>query len=422
MYSSSATIENLKFFRLLAIILCVLFSTQIFHFFTKKGLKNMESVLFALLVLALPSFSIYYAWTTTLHVAFVLIFCFYSGQLLLDEFLNGKIISKRIVLAFLLVFLSINIYQSIVTALILPFVFHIIITKDFKLKIAIKFLVFTGLIYVIYFIIFKLSLIGLDINIPNRTSPDLIDIPKKIIKFYLIELRTLVANSGFVILPIISFVIGTICFLGFFIKKLITKESLIYIVFLGFVLAYGYSPNILSGQDYFSIRTIATSAVIVLFFQFWFLRDLSIKYKPLKPLILILPILLLGFSSHNQNHYLAGLQHKEYLILKKEFLSVDIEKYKKIQVIIPKHDFLQTQNYYKQGATDEFGRLSSARDWAVKHLFCQLHWEAQDIDDNTKSVFNPEDVIVIKDNEQYVNKSLPTINLKESFHNAFGIH
>ena len=419
MYSSAMIISNLKFFRFFSLLLCVLFSTQAFYFLIKKGLKVFESSLFSLLILALPCFSIYMAWTTVIQIPIVIVICFFAGQLLLKEFNNKKTLSIKVCVAFLLVFIAMFFYQSAITILIVPFVIQTIITKDFKINIALKFIVFTAIIYILYFIAFKLMLINLDLSAASRTSPSFIEIPKKIIKFYLIELRTLVANSGFLILPYISLSVGLISFLGFFIKKLINKASFIFIGFLVFVLAYGYSPNILSGQDYFSIRTIATSSVLVLFFQFWFIRDLCIEGKLPKLIAFLIPLILLFFASHNQTNYLAGLQIKEYSILKKEFLSIDISKTKKVQVIIPKHDFLQTNNYYPNGSTDEFGRLSSARDWAVKHLFCQLHWETLKSNNNTISISDPKNVIVIEDKDQSINEAIPIINLKDIFHESF---
>jgi hypothetical protein len=419
MYSSAKTIANLKFIRLFTLLLCVIFSTQIFYFLIKNGLKKFESVCFALLVLAIPCFSIYIAWTTTIQAPIVLITCFYAGTLLLKDITSPKTLYIKTFIAFLLILTSMFLYQATITIIIVPFVMHCMIHKEFSLKTAFKFVFVTALIYVIYYIIFKLFINGFNIDATNRTTPNLSGIPKKLIKFYLIELRFLVTNSAYFIAPKISTVIGVICLLAFLLKEFKAHKSFIFIGFLVFTLAYGYSPNILSGQDYFSVRTIATSAVLVAFYQFWFLRDVCKNNKFLKSVVICIVIFLIAISMHNQNKYLAGLQHKEYVTLQKEFLNIDIKNINKIQVIVPKHDFLQLNNYYNIGISDEFGRLSSARDWAVKHLFCQLQWEALNTRNSTLNVFSPDNVIVIKSKDEFLISDYPIIDLKKSFHSTF---
>lgn len=113
----------------------------------------------------------------------------------------------------------------------------------------------------------------------------------------------------------------------------------------------------------------------MLFYQFYFLRYLAIKYVKLKFGLIFLTISLLVLSFFNQRKYVAGLQHEEFTILKKAFEDFDIESTDKLTIIIPKYDHLQKYQNLKNGFSDEFGRLSSAKDWAPNHLFSQIKWE-----------------------------------------------
>jgi len=79
----STTISDLKWVRLVALVSCVLFSTQLFNFLLNQGLKLYESAMFSILILALPTFTVYYAWSATLQIPFLLIINFYAGQKLL---------------------------------------------------------------------------------------------------------------------------------------------------------------------------------------------------------------------------------------------------------------------------------------------------------------------------------------------------
>ncbi len=309
-------------------------------------------------------------------------------------------------------------YQATATTFILPFLIKTIKTNNFDVKITLKFIVFTFFCYLFYYLLFKLTADISGLHAANRTSPNLLVLLKKIIKFFILELRILIKNSGFLLFPKLSLVFGLISFIGFFILKMKHKIGLHFLASLVLVLLFCYSPYLLSGQNYFSLRTISTTAIVVLFYQFYFLRYLAIKYVKLKFGLIFLTISLLVLSFFNQRKYVAGLQHEEFTILKKAFEDFDIESTDKLTIIIPKYDHLQKYQNLKNGFSDEFGRLSSAKDWAPNHLFSQIKWEQKKIE--TKEEIFPVSNITVSTIEDLKNKiSNKTINIEELFKTKF---
>jgi len=414
------TISQLKWARLLATFFSVLFSTQIFSFLLKIGFKVYESVIFSILVLALPTFTVYYAWSATAQIPILLVLNFYAGQLLLEGFRQEKFLSLNLFKAFIIVFVSLFMYQSAVTVFLLPFVFKSVKANTFNHKTSVYYIIFTLACFLLYFVCFKLVININGLEASHRTSLSIFDLPVKVVKFFITELRILIKNSGFLIIPKISLLVGLVTFIGFYVLNYFKNKSLLFISVLVFVLLFAYAPNILSGQSYFSLRTIAPAAIIVLFYQFYFLRFLYLKYKNTRFILLIIPLVLLLFSSVNQKKYVAGLQNKEYEILKAEIELFDISSIKKIDIIRPRYGFLQKQGYLKNGFSGEFGNLSSTKDWVPNHLFCQIKWEQQQ---NAKG--KPFEVFPVKNINVYTNekhkefKERTSINLIKLFNDFY---
>ncbi|MBP0903475.1 hypothetical protein ACFSKN_01105 [Mariniflexile gromovii] len=348
----------------------------------------------------------------------MLITNFYAGELLLKGFAKQKVLCVNVVVSFLIILTSMFLYQSTATTFILPFLIKTIKTNEFDLKIIKKFIVFTFFCYLFYYLLFKFTIVVSGLEAANRTSPNLLVFTKKIIKFFIIELRILVKSSGFLIFPKLSLIVGVISFCGFFILKMKQKIGLLYLASLVLILLFCYAPYLLSGQNYFSLRAISTTAIVVLFYQFYFLRYLAIKHVNLKFGFMFLTISLLVLSFFNQRKYVAGLQHEEYTILKKAFEDFDIESTDKLTIIIPKYDHLQKHQNLKNGFSDEFGHLSSAKVWAPNHLFSQIKWEQKKI--RTKEEIFPVSNITVSTIEDLKNKSSDkTINIEELFKTKF---
>lgn len=415
------SISSLKWIRFFSLTASVGFSVQLFLFLLKLNLKTLESALFAFLVLMLPSFSIYHSWSATYEVPIALNLSFFAGLLIIKAIENRKKRNQNYLIAFALVIISLCLYQSAVTILLIPFVFKSIIVRKAELKHIIILLVFLAFSFLTYFIIFKLSLYWFKIEPNRRTGINVLNFPYRIIKFYLKELRMVIMGSGFLVFPILSLSLGLISVFGFFytlFKKQIRKlEAQVLLGFLVLVLPLSYFPNLISSDSFICSRTIAPTAIIVLFFQFMCIRQIAHNNKIIKGLSITVAILFIALGSLNLNYYVTRIHNKEYIALKKAFEKIPLDNKQDIVIVRPKNIFLQEYNFYKQESADEFGHISSSRIWVPEPLFKQILTERFN-SLNIKNSFN-YNIEVKEIGEKYdINNSIE-INLVEILKKEF---
>ncbi|MEN3323031.1 glucosyltransferase domain-containing protein [Mariniflexile soesokkakense] len=409
------TIADLKWVRLFALLSCVFFSIQVFTYLLKLTKKVNESALFSFLILTLPSFSTYYSWSCTLEIPVLLCLNFFAGTLLIKAFYSKKHRILYYFVSLLIVVISLCIYQSAITAFLIPIVFSSLINRDFSIKKLISILIFIAISFSIYFIVFKTSLFLYGLEPTNRTKLDLLKLPLKVILFYLRELRLVFKGSGFLVAPIFFLIIGASSFLGF-LYLLYQKRSKIpqfyfKVSCLILVLPLSYLPNLLSSQTFVCSRTIAPTAVIVLFYQFCFFYSLSLCKSIFKKLSLTLVLILIICSSINLNYYITRVQNKEHLAIKKAYTNIPLNNTKKIIIIKPKPNFLQDYGFYKQESADEFGHLSSVKPWAPEPLFRQILKERLDSLGLEKEQFEINKIEVYELGEKYNTDNSIVINL-----------
>ncbi len=417
------TIASLKWVRLFSVIGSVLFSVQIFSFLLKLNMKIYESALFSFLVLTIPSFSVYYSWSATSEIPIILNLNFFAGVILMQALEKNKNIVLNFFVSLAIVIVSLCIYQSAVTAFLIPFVFSFVLVKNFSVKKIISILIFIGISFSIYFIIFKLSLEFYGLKPSNRTNVNLIKLPIRVILFYFREVRMLLKASGILIWPIAFIFVGAFSFLGFFYslyqKRKETTQFFFFISWLILVLPLTYLPNLISSDNYVCSRTIAPAAILILFYQFNFLRNLSTKNEKTKKLSLVLAVLLITFSSINLNYYMTRIHSKEHRALKMTFNKIPVDNTKRIIFIKPKNEFLQEFSFYKQESADEFGHISSSRVWVPKPLFNQLLKERLD-SLGLKSLMLPNNKIEVYDLEtKYSDDNSIVINLIDILKDEF---
>ncbi len=413
--SFSNTISDLKWIRLFSLICGVLFSTQVFYFLRKHKMYLYESILFAFLILTLPSFSVYFSWSATSEIPFLLNINFFAGVLLLKNIKTGKNRLLYYVIPIIITLVSLNMYQSTITSFLIPIVMYFIITNSFTYKKIVIILSFMIISLALYYLVFKYSLHVNEIKPSDRTQLNLLELPKKLVIFYLREIRVLVQGSGLLITPILFFILGATGFLGFLYKlyrrNRNNRKSYFFIFCIISVLPLSYLPNLLSAQNYFCGRAIAPTAVLILFYQFLFFRDISIYKKSIRRLSLIITISLIIFSSINLSYYITRIQIKEYNALKTAFLKVQ-NKTENIILVQPDHDFLQKHNFYKNKFADEFGNITSSRSWAPSNLFKQV-WKEYNKD------FEIKYISVVNRNEDYERKNAVVIDMVDVLKKEF---
>ncbi|MFS4482219.1 hypothetical protein ACKGJY_04330 [Hyunsoonleella sp. 2307UL5-6] len=414
------TISDLKWARLFSLLWSIIFSTQVFYFLRKHKLYIYESAIFALLILTLPSFSVYFSWSATSEIPFLLSINFFAGVILLKNLKTEQHKLQNYIFPLIITVFSLCIYQSAITAFLIPIVFYFIITNRFTHKNIVIILLFMLIAMVLYFIIFKYLLYVNEIKPSTRTELDLLELPKKLIIFYLREIRVLIQGSGLLVASTLFFIVGAIGFFGFiynlYIRNGKNKNTYIFICYIILVLPLSYLPNLLSGQNYFCSRAIAPTAILVLFYQFLFFRDSSITYKKFKKLSLILALSVLILSVVNLNYYITGIQVKEYTALKRVFLKTPVKR-NSIVIIQPNNNFLQNNNFYSNKFADEFGSITSPRSWGPANLFKQV-WDEHIV--KLKQTYNHQlKISVVKQNEEIEDNNAIVVNiidiLKEEF-------
>jgi hypothetical protein len=413
------TISDLKWVRLFSLVVSVVFSTQVFSFLLKQKLKVYESALFSFLILTIPSFTVFIGWTATHEVPVVLNLSFLAGLILLKT--HNKILNYFV--AFILILICLCIYQPAATAFLIPFLITSIIAKEISLKKIISLVVFLGICFIAYFFIFKLSLNWYSIEPADRSEIDIIKLPIKVILFYFREVRMLLFGNGILILSPLFFILGIFSFFGFFYSiyknRSQKQQFIILIAFLLLVLPLSYTPNLLSSGNFICSRAIAPAAIIVLFYQFYFLRELSLRKKTLKTLSLIFVFFGVVVSSINQNIYIAKIQNKEYNAIKKAFNKVPLDNKKKIIIIKPKEDFLQENKFYKRIHADEFSQVSSSRIWVPKPMFYQIRKERLDSLGLESKIVYLNDIEVVDSGDPYNNENSIIINLVDVLKKEF---
>jgi len=416
------TISDLKWVRFFTLLGCVAFSTQIFAFLLSKKMKIYESALFSFLILSIPSFSIYYGWSATYEVPIVLNLSFLAGVILININKKKHKLLNYFIALFLIV-LSLCLYQSAATAFLIPFVFSVVLTKKISIKSIIHLLVFLVVSFSIYFVVFKLSLVWYQLEPINRTKIDLIKLPFKSIIFYLKEMRMLLYGSGFFVWPIVFLIIGAFSFLGFFYlnytKKSEIPQFLLLMLFLILVLPLTYLPNLLSVDNYVCSRTIAPAAILILFYQFIFFKELTKRNKGLRFLSLTLALIQVVLGSYNLNHYITRIHNKEFSALKTAFNKTPLNNTKKIIIIRPNNEFLQEFNFYKREYADEFGHISSSRIWVPEPLFKQISKERLDLLNIEKKNLLENKVEVYNITEDFNDDDAIVINLVEILKKEF---
>ncbi|MBC3757471.1 hypothetical protein H7U19_03575 [Hyunsoonleella sp. SJ7] len=370
----SDTIADLKWMRLFSMFWAVLFSVQVFRYLLKLKLKAIEASLFSFSILALPSFSVYIGWSATYQVTLATNLSFLSGVILVKVFEQE---SKRIissVIPLVLVIASLMLYQTAGTAFLLPFVFKATLTRYLSKRNFIAILLFLGASFGLYFLIFKLHLFFSEIPAHNRTEISPIKLPYRFVKFYFREIFALVKASGIILWSKLFLLLGSIPFLGF--MYLFFKEAkhgkILLFIFLISVAPLSYLPNLLSASNWLCNRALGPTAVIIFFYQFYFIKQLYENSKIYKALALAGFAVVVSLSYVNLNHYICNIQHKEYTVLRGTMGAINTNKYKNIIFKIPEQHFLINKGFYQKDYMGEFVQTSSSRIWVPNHFFYQI--------------------------------------------------
>ena len=422
-YHHSNSIANLKWVRLFSLLTSVIFSIQVFSFLLNHKMKINEAALFSFLILTIPSFTVYIGWSATFEIPLLLSLSFFSGQLLLKALDKKKVVIFNYLIPLILVLISLCTYQSAAMAFLLPFIFRTILYKKIDLKKLIYLIFFSGIAFILFYCVFKIALNWYNLAPSKRTDVSIIKLPLNIILFFLKDLRMVFYGSGILTFSKLFFAVGVFSFLGFFYLNFLKKDTkqpfYIFLFFFILILPLSFAPNILSSTNYTCSRSIGVTAIIVLFYQFIFLKNLSSKNIIFRRITLTFVLLTIVVSAINQNIYISKIQNTEYFSIKKAFNEIPLNNTKKIIVIKPNEDFLQKYKYYKNLYADEFSQISSSRIWVPKPIFNQLKKERLDSLNFSNNNYLEDNVAVFNTDDKYDDTNAIVINLVDILEKAF---
>lgn len=389
------TVESLKFLRVFSLLISLGFSLYLFEYLKREGFSVIESLFLALIVLLSPAISIKILWSVLWIMPFVLFLSFQCGVFLLRYQQKGFI--KDLIIAIILGQVVLLTYQPIFTFSLIPLFINWLKYKDFK------FLLKPGLVhlslYVLYFIIFKLSLSVIDIPELERTNISL-NIGERIqwffsgpvLKSFTWSVFFLPNGLRWIFRGIMLAAILLILFRGF---KMQMKSGAISTLMLVLFLIGSYVPNIISSDSWMSYRTMDALLLIPILF-IWFAISNSDLGRKVKTSIFSLFLILSFYMAFiNVNNGFVDLQVAEYKAVneKIETLSENVDT---LIFIPPPLKLIKDQKLLKRVITDEFGRLSSSSIWVAEPMLRLIlrsnnkseHVSVKIKDHNTKLIGN----------------------------------
>jgi len=378
------TIEGLKWLRLLSVFTTSIFSFQIFYFLKNNiRLKFFESSLLAFLILCLPSFTVYLGWSITFEIPIGLSASFFAGQLLYRNYDNYKRLLWVFPISVILIICSLSLYQSASTAFLIPLVLHSIYKKEGFIKLLLLNMLLFVLAFSLYFALFRFLLFYYEMPGMSRSNIDIVGLPQRIIGYYSRELPNTISSSGIILYTNAFKLIGLVLFVTFLVQNISNivkrERSWLVLAFLILVLPISYISNLISVDNWISMRTMAMPTIIIFIYQYEAIRRLIIKFNKVKYVVPIISMAIISSAFYNQNYAFAGLQTREYKCLRAEIESAIEKNPNKIIVIRPPLNFAYDIGYIRKIYCDEFGIISSSRSWVPIPLINQIVKEEKGI-------------------------------------------
>jgi len=217
----------------------------------------------------------------------------------------------------------------------------------------------------------------------SRSNIDIWGLPQRIYGYFSRELPNTISSSGIIIYTKAFKLVGYILLATFLVQTIISiakrEKNWIILPFLILVLPISYISNLISVDDWISMRTIALPTIIIFIYQYEAIRSIIVKVNKTKYVGFVIAIAIIFSAFYNQNYAFAGLQTREYNCLRTE-IEFAIEKNpSKIIVIRPSQNFAYDIGYIRKIYCDEFGVISSSRNWVPIPLINQIVKEEKDV-------------------------------------------
>lgn len=331
--------------------------------------------------LATPSANILGFWSATCEVGWSLALSLLGGQLVVGALESSSrarswgLSSAGIALGIVSLFT----YQPGFTAFIIPGLLHYLRHNHLK-----RTLLFLGgylLTYALYFILHKSILYVGEFWVDPRTA--ITGHPFSKIRWFLEGPVKMMLYDNFLFYPAVirRFVaVLTILLMGAGFWFMIRGRSLRGILVTGGVLTvflfFTYIPNLASADPWISYRTLSSLFMFkIAIVTFSLDRLCRGRYRiSLFAGVAMALALFVGNSWFNINRGIIDLQTREYSLIREKVKSLvpELRKTKKLVFVEARAEFVADEGVLPWGVTDEFGLLSTFKDWVPEPMVRQI--------------------------------------------------
>jgi hypothetical protein len=386
LFSRATTIRDVTYLRLFSFVgwlICIpIWYVTIKKIVTREKLSTLLIVFSVLYLICTPPLSVYVRWASCLEMFIATTAGLISGYMVyvsIDAG-SGKISNPGIAVtgSLILGVISLFTYQNGFGCFLLPFLLHLA-SKPTKLR-----TIFIGVgiylsIYIVYYLLFKLSLKASHLEAVERTSISINIFPK--IRFFFRPLATafhftLLFNeksiAGF-LLYVITFIAWACTDFYQFRGITLTNRFKIFILTI-FLLTIIYLPSLVVKENYFSNRTLFALNMAVFFLVANTVLTAIKKSETRVTVIAVISFLFVLNAHYNFIQEFLNPVKTEY-----QKVRASIEKnYNRgittVYFIRPHQDFF-VKKYGITRSWDEFGVPSTFFDWVPEFFTKQVIFE-----------------------------------------------
>jgi hypothetical protein len=387
LFSSANTISDISYIRLFSLggwLLSIpLWYLAIKRIVTREKLPEILIFFSVLYLVCSPQFCIYVSWASCLELFLANTAGLLSGYYLYTALAEWKLDRKKAIylgtISVIAAQVSLFTYQSGFGCYLLPFLLHLI--KEGKLnKKLIMGIAGYLLMYALYYILFRLSLIIIQTAASSRTSV-VID-PFGKLKFLLFKVMpfpfhfTHVINEQDKLAKIVYRVLFGVWIIVNFIQQ--RKNSIGQRIAYPFIiiLIWGliYLPSLLVKENYASNRTLLALNMSVFFLVMHSLISMVTGERVRKVVVSGICVLFVANAWYNFNKlFLEPVTH-EYNVVRQHIDNNYLKDIRQVYFIRPTEDYF-VRKYGVTRSWDEFGVPSTFFDWVPSFFVKQIVFE-----------------------------------------------
>lgn len=385
--TSITKVQELAWLRLLGVVGVILSTSFFFHLLHASGIYKGLALQCSLFFMFSPSASTTGSWMASYQVGWGLLMALSAGYFVTkslgSERTKGMLLGGLGVIFGILALLT---YQPTYTAFIIPGFLCFLKNRD--IRGTSRFLGIYFLLYIVYFVLHKGLLIITEL--PSLSRASFTDNPMGKLKWFAEWPLKMVLQDNLIFYPewcqllVVGITVAlAVSFLFILVYQKPVRVMALMVFFLTAFLFAAYIPNLVSSDDWVSYRTLSTLFMLKWAFIFWGLSHFSHRFRFIWMATIVIGLWFFLNSWYNINSGFIEIQTEEYRKIQKEVvrLKPEMEQTGQLVFIMPSYDFMARQGVVSRVVSDEFGSLSTSRDWVpvpmVKQILREIEGESE---------------------------------------------